>query len=531
MLGNKQYNEKLYVSFQLSQRVPENNFYRRLRNVLDLRFIPQQTKCYYGTEGQKSIDPEVFFKLMLVGYMENINSDRKIIEHASMRLDILLFIGYDIDEELPWHSTLSRTRKLYGDEVFLSLFRKVLSMCIEKGMVSGKRQAIDSAYIKANASLDSLLEKEVIESSQGYLDELNENDDDDKKPTVTQEKKKQVEQHHAWKKKAYKDMPGNRVKESSDTDENGNPIRPKYLSNHTHYSPTDPDARISTKPGKPRQLNYSGQISVDTQSHVICGAMADFADKRDSQSLPAILARTIDNLKPHNIKIDEALADAGFSSGQALKALEFQRITGYIPNFGGYKPSREGFTYHEEQDFYVCSQGVKITYRKTYTDSNGNVKKQYRSSRTHCKNCPLKSSCIGKSFEKKIEHTADKSYYDQMHKRMQTRKAKVMKKIRQSTVEPVLGTLLNFMNMRRVNTRGIELANKHVLLAATVYNLKKYMKYTSRKVRSAAMEVLKTTDNKLSAIVLDYFAHFKELVGLKQRNSKFCVQVVTKFCF
>jgi transposase len=101
MLGNKEYNEKLYVSFQLSQRVPETNFYRRLKSILDLRFITQQTKHYYGTEGQKSIDPEVFFKLMLVGYLENINSDRKIIEHASMRLDILFFIGYDIDEPLP----------------------------------------------------------------------------------------------------------------------------------------------------------------------------------------------------------------------------------------------------------------------------------------------------------------------------------------------------------------------------------------------------------------------------------------------
>ena len=60
MLGNKQYNEKLYVSFQLSQRVPKNNFYHRLRNILDLRFITEQTKHYYGAEGQKSIDPEVF---------------------------------------------------------------------------------------------------------------------------------------------------------------------------------------------------------------------------------------------------------------------------------------------------------------------------------------------------------------------------------------------------------------------------------------------------------------------------------------
>jgi transposase len=95
MQGKKEYNEKLFLSFQLSQRILESNFYRRLKNTLDLRFISQQTKLYYGSEGQQSIDPEVFFKLMHVGYLEKLNSDRKIIEHASMRLDILFFIGYD----------------------------------------------------------------------------------------------------------------------------------------------------------------------------------------------------------------------------------------------------------------------------------------------------------------------------------------------------------------------------------------------------------------------------------------------------
>jgi transposase len=492
MQGKKEYSEKLFHSFQLSQRVPENNFYRQLKRTLDLRFISQQTKLYYGTEGQQSIDPEVFFKLMLVGYLENLNSDRKIIEHASMRLDILFFIGYDIDEPLPWHSTLSRTRKLYGENIFLSLFRKVLALCISKGMVSGKRQAIDSAYIKANASMDSLVEKEVVSDTQTYLDELNENDEE--RPVVTQQTKKMVEQHHAWKKKAYRGMPGHRANEGSTTDDD-NRIRPFYLSNHTHYSPTDLDARISTKPGKPRQLNYSGQISVDTKSHVICGAMADFADKRDSQSLPSILANTIDNLKQHDIKIKEVLADTGYSSGGALKTLEFHNITGYIPNFGQYKPTREGFTYDPKNDRYICSQGTHLIYKKTYADVKGNVKKQYRSSRTHCKACPLRATCIGKSFEKTIEDTIDKPYYDRMHERMQTEKARIMRKVRQSTVEPVLGTLVNFLNMKRINTRGLAQANKHVLMAALAYNLKKYMKYSTKIKNHMIKEVKQTFEN------------------------------------
>ena len=139
MQGRKQHQEKLFVSFQLSQKVPPDNFYRRLHDTLDLRWLYKTTAKYYGTEGQKSIDSVVFMKLMLIGYFENLASDRRIISTAQMRLDMLYFLGYDIDEQLPWHSTLSRTRQLYGEEVFRLLFVKVLRKAIEKGMVAGEK--------------------------------------------------------------------------------------------------------------------------------------------------------------------------------------------------------------------------------------------------------------------------------------------------------------------------------------------------------------------------------------------------------
>src|ERR1700748_2234687 len=109
MQGKKSYQEKLFVNFQLSDHVPADNFYRRLKEQLDLRFIYKLTAEYYGTEGQKSIDPVVFMKLILVGYLENLNSDRRIINALRLRLDIRYFIGYNLDEELPWHGTLGRT--------------------------------------------------------------------------------------------------------------------------------------------------------------------------------------------------------------------------------------------------------------------------------------------------------------------------------------------------------------------------------------------------------------------------------------
>jgi len=172
MQGKKDYQEKLFSHFQLSDRVPEHNFYRRLKGVLDLDFLYPLTKKYYGSSGQKSIDPVVFFKLCLVGYLENIISDRKLIDHCSMRLDILYFIGYDIDEPLPWHSTISRTHQLYPEAVFEEVFTKVLGMCVDKGMVSGTTQVIDSAPVKANASMDSLELKVPEEELEAHLRKL-----------------------------------------------------------------------------------------------------------------------------------------------------------------------------------------------------------------------------------------------------------------------------------------------------------------------------------------------------------------------
>ncbi|MCZ8329651.1 MAG: transposase, partial [Cyclobacteriaceae bacterium] len=268
MQGNKGFQEKLFTSFKLSERVPVDNFYRQLSETLNLKSLRQSTAHYYGTEGQVSIDPIVFFKLILVGYLENLGSDRRIISTASLRLDILFFINHNIDEPLPWHSTLSRTRQLYGEDVFKELFRKVLKACIDKGMVSGRRQAVDSALIKANASMDSLLEKEIMDDADLFADELASHDDD-KPKEVNAYKKKRVEQHHKWKQKAYQGQPGSRANTGEQNQSNDADKRAKFLSNHTHYSTTDADARIAVKPGKPRQLNYLAQTSVDTQHHVI----------------------------------------------------------------------------------------------------------------------------------------------------------------------------------------------------------------------------------------------------------------------
>jgi transposase len=505
MQGRKTYQEKLFTSFHLSERVPQDNFYRRLKNLLDLQWIYKKTMQYYGKEGQESIDPVVFFKLILIGYFENLGSDRRIINTVSMRLDMLYFIGYDIEEALPWHSTLSRTRQLYGEEIFKQLFRQVLKQCIDKKMVSGHCQVLDSGLIKANASMESLVEKEVLEAGDAYVINLKQEDQCNNstgrivkmdEPTSTDNSKvlKEVVEEKNTQADSLKQKEEN--KQTANCKGNS-----KGTLNETYRSRTDPDARVSTKPGKPTQLNYLAQVSVDTRNHVITNIEAHHADKGDSECLKQALTNTINNLEPEGLLVKEVLADSGYSNGEALRYLENNNIVGYIPNPGGYKPEREGFIYDTQNDQYICSQGTQLPLKRIHSAGPDSYKKEYRSSSKDCINCLLRGQCLGKATTfKKITETTDKSLYDRMNARMQSGKARAMMKRRQSTVEPVIGTLLNYTGMRRVNTRGIKQANKCMLMAATVYNLKKLLKRGIGKATAAIKEMEKLQQSALKTL-------------------------------
>lgn len=486
MQGKKVYQEKLFANFQLSERVPKENFYRRLSEVLDLRFLYKLTSDYYGDCGQKSLDPVVFYKLCIVGYLENIISDRRLIDHCSMRMDILFFIGYDIDEPLPWHSTISRTRQLFPEDLFEQVFTQVLAMCIEKGMVAGHTQVVDSAPVKANASMDSLELKVPTEDLDDHIRKIrhsntedtprrkskeDKSDDNQRRLTATDSDLKAIKNRNQNWRDNSGDRPGHNVE------------RAKYTSNKTHYSPTDPDARISVKPGKSRKLNYLSQMSVDTANHVITDIGADFADQKDSQHLQKITHRLKERLNKQGLLINNILADAGYSSGENYAFFEELGIQSYIPPHGQYKGGPDGFFYHKEGNYWECSQGKKVEFRKTFTDK-GVKKNRYATLTKDCRNCPIKTACLGKSPQKRIDITYYKEEYDRGIKRLKSKKGKRFKFIRSSTVEPVFGSLTQFYGMRKVNTIGIKQANKVMLMAGTAYNLKKYLKFVPKKTVS-----------------------------------------------
>ena len=522
MQGKKNYQEELFIGFQLSERVPKDNFYRKLKGILKLDFLYKLTKPYYGDCGQKSIDPVVFYKLCLVGYLENITSDRGLLSHCSMRMDIVFFLDYNINEPLPWHSTLSRTRAILPESVFVDVFEKVLMQCIDSGLVSGHTQVIDSAPVKANASMDSIelkVPKEDLEEHlrkvryQSTMDRKKPRDDNNdytprrkakenkasdqqKSITATDRDLKEIEARNRNWSKNQDERPGGKTPTS------------KYTSNKTHYSPTDPDARISVKPGKARKLNYLSQLAVDPATYVITHIAADFADKHDSRCLPKIVNTLQPRLKRMGILWSTILADTGYSSGANYSMLEKRGLQAFIPPHGTYKGGPEGFIYNKKEDYWLCRNNQKVTFRKVITEKkNNNKKKLYLTKPSQCKDCPFKIQCIGKSPERRITITYYKDYYERTKKRINTHYGRKMKGLRQCVVEPVFGILTQFMAMRKVHTKGIQNANKQMLLAATAYNLKKILKFAKPFPKSIAQSkgLLLSKINELISTILSPF--------------------------
>ena len=476
MQGKKPFLDKEVTRFRLSERVPPHNLYRRLAELVDWTFLYQETRALYSHTGQPSLDPVVFFKLVLVGRLENLVSDRRLVEHCALRLDILLFLGYEVDEELPWHSTISRTRQLFPAAVFERLFDHVFAQCVARGLVAGDTQAVDSAPVKANASLETVREKRVAGPHGPFL-ATGEPAAPAPAASLVTAPAHQLRSLAARQARlvAHSSVPGSRH------------AKARLLSNKTHYSPTDPDARISLKPGKARALNYRCSLAVDTAQGVISHVQADLADSRDSLHLPRLLTGLQQRLRTHELRVRELLADAGYANGANYALLEARRITAWIPVFGQYKAQIDGFTYDAPTDAYTCAAGKVLPFRKYDTTADGHWLKIYWADCSDCQQCPLKPTCVPGTKRKQLTRTLYDAPYRRAWQRQQSRRGQRMRRVRQSTVEPVFGNLIHHYGLRRMNVRGLAGAHKTMLLTAVAYNLKKLLKYRPQRQVSLAI--------------------------------------------
>ncbi len=471
MLGKKKFEPKLMYNLTIDDLVAEDNFYRLLDDLLDLRFVYQECKNLYGKTGNPSIDPVVFFKLMLFGYFENVSSDRNLIKRASDSLSVRYYLGYDIDEKLPWHSTISRTRTLIKQESFELIFNRIVQMCYQAGLIEGTHQSIDSTLVKANASLDKLERKEPELTVEEYANKsYSENNPED-------EKKNDDDVNKNNGLKLAEKSSGNNSKKNNNNSKK---------RNEEYYNKTDPDSRMARKPGKPSAMYYSTHYSVDSKNKIITDVLTTYADIKDSRALIDVFNRTEDRLNDLGLTIQEVSADKGYCSGENLRNLESRGITPYIPTqkqvnaTGGF--TIEKFTYDEEKDLFICPNNKELKFQSYDKKKQSN---RYVSKKEDCSGCPLKQKCCPNSSKRHLSRTVYYKEYERLSLRLKTPGGRRAYVLRKTGPEPLFAEAKMYHGLSKFMTRGIDKCQKNSIMIATVQNLKRLISLKKRKMRVA----------------------------------------------
>jgi transposase len=299
---------------------PAHAFYDRLNQILDQhhfdRNVEQLCRRYYkGRRGRPSIAPGVYFRSLLLGYFEGIDSERGIAWRLADSLSMRKFIAYALTEETPDHSTLSRTRRLYSVETHKAIFRWVLKILVEEGLVEGKTVSIDATMLEANAALRSLVRRDNGQKYDEYLKELA------KAAGIENPTREQLARLDRKRKKKG--------------------------SNKDWKNPHDPDARIAKMKDGSTHLAHKAEHAVDLSSGALLAVTVQGADQGDTTTIHQTLAETgeavaelieheaaaapTEEPKVHVGGVTEVVADKGYHSGAVVQDLHAIDCRSYIP--------------------------------------------------------------------------------------------------------------------------------------------------------------------------------------------------------
>src|SRR5215216_3087183 len=164
MMGIKERVFRPLPPVSLDDLVPPDHFYRLLERTLDLAFVRELVGRTYADIGRPSIDPVVFFKLQLILFFEGVRSERQLMRVVEDRLSLRWYLGHDLTEALPDHSSLTRLRERYGLDVFRRFFEAIVEQCLQAGLVWGQELYVDSTDVAGNAAHDSLRPRFAVEA-------------------------------------------------------------------------------------------------------------------------------------------------------------------------------------------------------------------------------------------------------------------------------------------------------------------------------------------------------------------------------
>ncbi|MCA1668272.1 MAG: IS1182 family transposase [Thermomicrobia bacterium] len=451
MLGPPKVRDLTHLAVvSLESVVPKAPFYRHLERTLDLTFVRDLVADHYADAGRPSIDPVVFFKLPLVMFFEGIRSEHKLIEIASLNLAHRWYLGYNLDEPLPDHSSLSKIRTRLSLPVFRRFFDVIVEQYAQAGLVWGKELIFDATKVHANAAMDSIQPALHLVVTD-HLAALATTDAD-----------------------VPNDAPRWELLEECCLD----PDRPQTSKggrqSDFRRSPTDPDAALMKPKGERACLGYQSHYVVDGgKARIILHALVTPGDVMENQPMPDQLRRVMFRWR---VRPKRVIADTTYGTVENIRALEESGIRAYVPlpDWEHQRPfySPAQFTYDAAQDVYVCPEGTLLRpVRREYTAE----KVEYRAAATICNACPMKMACTPSDAGRAVHRSFHAEYLDRVRGYHETEAyAKAMRK-RKVWIEPLFGEAKQWHGMRQFRLRGLPKVNMEGLFIAAGQNLKRLL--------------------------------------------------------
>ena len=481
MIGKeKEQGDGFLYNFRLSKRIPKDHPLRKLRKLLNLDFLYMELSNKYGKRGNVSVPPPVLMKMMLLLVLYNVRSERELIRTIPLRLDWLWFLGYDLDDEIPHHSVLSKARKRWGEEIFEDLFKRILFQAMESGLVDGEKLFIDASLVEADASTSSVKQvsqMELMKSYEEFVSRL-----DEKANVLKSDKNKD---------------------DDSDKKKGG-----KYsIVNKEKKSTTDPDSSIVSNGGKPK-LYYKVHRGIDemyeiiTSCHTTTGIINEAHVLRDHlRDFGEIFGRD-----PHIV-----VADSKYGTKDNFKDLVKRNIRPHLNDLASSQKAgsseknkfcRDDFEYHQEGDYFLCPGGEKLNRRSFNPDRNWF---QYKANKKVCNSCILKPACTKSKYGREVHRDLEEEYLEMGRAESKSDNGISDLKKRQHLMERSYANGKRF-GYKRARWRGLWRVSIQQYLVASVQNLLKIMKYADDPRFARSMPIFSDLKRDLSKIFFRFLA-------------------------
>jgi transposase len=441
MMGCQDRSEALFYYFRLEDQVPENHLLRLIEKHISFEFVRERLKASYSETGRPSIDPELLLRMLLIGYLYGVTSERKLVEELRMHLAWRWFTGLGFDQAIPHHSTFSKNRhgRFQESKLFEQLFEQIVRQCIEVGLVQGKQLSVDGSFVEANAAKESRIPREqLVEAAQV---------------------------HHTVRQYLQE------LEEQNPTEE---PVHQQK-----QVSTTDPDSTYATKGSTPARLGYYDNYLVDNQSCVIVGVQGTAA--RMSQETVAAQDMLTRFAQWQGREPESVAADTTYGNGEFLQWLAERSITPYMrtrdsvhrKNSPFYGPER--FTYQPESNSYRCPAGEQLNYVGLNVRNRAHA---YIGSGKRCGACSQKAQCTSGRYKYLAIHM-DETARQRARELVNTPEFARAQRQRKK-VEALFAELKNQIGLRRLRLRRLKFVREQFFLAAAAQNLKRLVRFLSQ---------------------------------------------------